>query len=99
MKRILLIILAALLFFGAVFVVCSQCPQATVDMSTYEAGSSLAKAGAVSGRDMTTEAAVTKLYYLFNVCKDTAQVMKAMEHDLCGELSETGRMNDDSGLI
>ena len=48
---------------------------------------------------MTTEAAVTKLYYLFNVCKDTAQVMKAMEHDLCGELSETGRMNDDSGLI
>lgn len=72
---------------GVVFVVCSQCPQAIVDMNAYEAGSLLKKAGALSGRDMTSEAAVTKLYYLFSVCEDIDQIKKMMEEDLCGELT------------
>ena len=72
---------------GVVIVVCSQCPQGTVDMSVYEAGSALRKAGAISGRDMTTETAVTKLYYLFNTCSDTEQIKKLMEEDLRGELT------------
>ncbi|MBR4421751.1 MAG: asparaginase [Erysipelotrichaceae bacterium] len=72
---------------GVVIVVCSQCPQATVDMSVYEAGSALRKAGAVSGRDMTSETAVTKLYYLFNTCNDTEQIKKLMEENLRGELT------------
>ena len=72
---------------GVVIVVCSQCPQATVDMSAYEAGSALRKAGAVSGKDMTSETAVTKLYYLFNTCSDTKQIKKLMEKDLRGELT------------
>lgn len=72
---------------GVVIAVCSQCPQATVDMSAYEAGSALRKAGAVSGRDMTSEAAVTKLYYLFNVCSDAKQIKKLMEEDLRGEMT------------
>ena len=70
-----------------IIVVCSQCPQATVDMSAYEAGSTLRKAGAVSGRDMTSEAAVTKLYYLFNAYQDPKQIKKLIEKDLRGELS------------
>ncbi len=72
---------------GVVIAVCSQCPQATVDMSAYEAGSALRKAGAVSGRDMTSEAAATKLYYLFNVCDDPDQIKKLMEEDLRGEMT------------
>ena len=72
---------------NVVFVVCSQCPQATVDMDTYEAGSALKKAGALSGGDMTLEAAVTKLYYLFSICDDLPTVRKLMETDLCGELN------------
>lgn len=71
-----------------VLTVCSQCPQATVDMSTYEAGSILRKAGAVSGRDMTTEAAVAKLYYLFSVYDDAQQVKFNMERDIRGELNQ-----------
>ena len=73
---------------GVVFVVCSQCPQATVDMNTYEAGSVLRNAGALSGKDMTSEAAVAKLYYLFSICDDVMQIKEAMEKDLRGELSE-----------
>lgn len=73
---------------GIIIAVCSQCLKGTVDMSAYEAGSALRKAGAVSGRDMTTETAVTKLYYLFNKCDSTEQIKKLMEKDLCGELTE-----------
>ena len=72
---------------GVIFVVCSQCPQATVDMDAYEAGSALKKAGALSGRDMTSEAAVAKLYYLFSVCEDAERIKEAMEQDLRGEMS------------
>ena len=72
---------------GIVFVICSQCPQATVDMSTYEAGSILRRAGAVSGRDMTTEAAVAKLYYLFNVFDNAERIQFTMEQNIRGELT------------
>jgi L-asparaginase len=42
-------------------VVVSQCPRGGVDMERYAGGSELAKAGAIGGGDMTTEAALTKL--------------------------------------
>ena len=71
-----------------VTVVCSQCPQGTVNMSAYEAGSMLRQIGAASGRDMTTEAAVAKLYYLFSTCSETAAVKELIEKDLRGELTE-----------
>lgn len=70
-----------------VIVVCSQCIQATVDMSVYETGNILKKAGAVSGKDLTTEAAIAKLYYLFNNYKDINKIKKYMEKDICGELT------------
>ena len=73
---------------GTVVTVCSQCPQATVNVNAYEAGHALAKAGAVSGRDMTTEAAVAKLYYLFSVCRDFNTIKFHMEHDVRGELTQ-----------
>ena len=72
---------------GTVLTVCSQCVQATVDMSTYEAGSALRKAGAVTGHDLTTEAAVAKLYYLFSVYSDAGSVKFNMERDIRGELT------------
>ena len=71
-----------------VVTVCSQCPQATVDMGTYEAGSALKRAGAVCGRDMTTEAAVAKLYYLFSVYSDLDSIKYGMERDVRGELTQ-----------
>jgi len=36
---------------------------------------------------MTSEAAVTKLYYLFNAYQDPKQIKKLIEKDLRGELS------------
>lgn len=72
---------------GTVLVVCSQCPQGAVSLGAYETSSALARAGAVSGQDLTTEAAVAKLYYLFSQGLDRDGVKRAMEKNLRGELT------------
>ena len=73
---------------GTVVTVCSQCPQGTVSLGTYATSHALKRAGAVSGHDLTTEAAVAKLYYLFSkgLCRD--EIKSAMERSVCGELSQ-----------
>ena len=72
---------------GTVLIVCSQCPQGAVSLGAYETSSALARAGAVSGQDLTTEAAVAKLYYLFSRGLDTDAVKTEMERSLRGELT------------
>ena len=72
---------------GTVLTVCSQCPQGAVSLGAYETSSALKRAGAVSGRDMTTEAAVTKLYSLFSRGYERDRVKAEMERDLCGEVT------------
>lgn len=72
---------------GAVIAVCSQCPQGTVSLGAYAASSQLVEAGAVSGYDMTTEAAVAKLYYLFSKGYGKDEIKKKMETNLRGELT------------
>ena len=72
---------------GSVITVCSQCPAGTVTLGAYETSASLKAAGAVSGRDMTTEAAVAKLYHLFSLGIPKNSIKEKMEMDLCGELS------------
>jgi len=73
---------------GTIVTVCSQCPQGTVMLGTYEASMSLKNAGAVSGLDITTEAAVAKLYYLFSKGYTTDKIKYLMEKNLCGEMRE-----------
>lgn len=73
---------------GSVIVVCSQCPAGTVTLGAYESSSSLKSAGAVSGRDMTTEAAVAKLYHLFSLGISKNEIKRLMECDVAGELTE-----------
>ena len=72
---------------GTVVTVCSQCPQGTVTLGAYEASAALRQAGAISGHDLTTEAAVAKLYYLFSRGLSRDAIKSAMELDLRGELS------------
>ena len=73
---------------GTVMVVCSQCPQGTVSLGTYETSSQLKAAGAVSGRDITTEAAIAKLYYLFSCGYEGERLKELMGRDLRGEITE-----------
>ena len=72
---------------GSVVAVCSQCPIGTVTLGAYETSSSLKSAGAVSGKDMTTEAAVAKLYHLFSLGIQKEEIKRLMEENIAGELS------------
>ena len=72
---------------GSVVAVCSQCPIGTVTLGTYETSASLKGAGAVSGKDMTTEAAVAKLYHLFSLDLPKGEIKRLMEKNIAGELT------------
>ena len=73
---------------GTIVVVCSQCAQGTVHLGAYETSSQLVAAGAVSGSNMTTEAAIAKLYYLFSLGLSRDDIKEMMERDLRGEMRE-----------
>ena len=72
---------------GSVITVCSQCPSGTVSLGAYETSSALKSAGAVSGFDMTTEAAVAKLYHLFSLGISLDEIKLRMEQNLRGEMT------------
>ena len=72
---------------GVVIVDCTQCLEGTVDLGEYATGSALARAGVISGYDMTAEAALTKLYYLFGRGDSPSKVRREMLRDLRGEMT------------
>jgi L-asparaginase len=73
---------------GVVIVAITQCLRGAVHLGEYAAGSALAKAGVISGHDMTAEAALCKLFYLFSQGLPSEQVAARVGEDLCGELTE-----------
>jgi L-asparaginase len=72
---------------GVVIVDCTQCLSGTVDLHEYAAGSAMAKAGVISGYDMTAEAALAKLYVLLGRGFAPERVKSEMQRDLRGEMS------------
>ncbi len=72
---------------GSLIAVCSQCYAGTARLGTYATSGELKDFGAVSCQDMTTEAAVAKLYYLFSLRLDEGSLKRSLETNLRGEMS------------
>lgn len=72
---------------GTIVTVTSQCSHGSVILGAYEASNGLKEAGAVSGYDMTSEACVAKMYYLFSKGYDSELIKELMETNLRGELT------------
>ena len=65
----------------------TQCVNGGVHAKMYMSGNQLASTGVVSGHDITSEAAITKMMYLFGLGFSTAEVRRYLECSLCGEVS------------
>lgn len=73
---------------GLLIVNVSQCSNGMVSPMKYSAGVGLANAGIISGHDLTSEAAITKMMYLFGMGATAQLAGKYMEKNLHGELTE-----------
>jgi L-asparaginase len=72
---------------GIVILNITQCQGGKVVMGQYETSLQLLKAGVISGHDMTTEAAVTKMMFLLGQGLPVEQIKMNLNKNLRGEIS------------
>ncbi len=72
---------------GLIVLNISQCESGSVIMGKYETSIRLKEIGVISGGDMTTEAAVTKLMYLLANFSSRIEIKQYLEKSCVGEIS------------
>ena len=72
---------------GISVVVTTQCLYDSANLQIYQVGNKLLELGVVQARDMTTEAAMTKLMWAIGQGMDQQQIARLFETNLAGEIS------------
>ncbi len=72
---------------GMTVVVGSQCLYEESDYSVYEAGHKALRYGAFEARDMTSEAAITKLMWVLGQTEDKSRIAAYFNENLAGEVN------------
>ena len=72
---------------GINVVVTSQCLYDSANLGVYQVGTKMLELGVIQGRDMTSEAAMTKLMWAIGQGMDNAAIVRLFETNLAGEVT------------
>lgn len=72
---------------GGIILNTTQCSSGAVQQGKYETSSFFSKIGVISGRDLTTEAALTKMMHLLANTNSREEIIQSLEKDICGEMT------------
>jgi L-asparaginase len=72
---------------GGIILNVTQCHGGSVEMGLYETSRQMLAAGVVSGRDLTSEASVTKLMHLLGRYSSKDKIIESLNNSLAGEIT------------